>query len=119
VNATAIVDPASPAYSYDAAGPGQRFVAVKLVIADTGATALRENTSVDTSIVVSTGTTQTPVVTTVAGCSGFVGGEFALGPHTGAVDSCVTFELPTGSTVKVIHFAIGRDTAGQGSWAAP
>ncbi len=117
VNATAIVDPAAPAYSYDSAGPGQRFVAVRLQITNTGATALQENAFDDTSIVISTGTVQTPVVTAVAGCAGFVGGDFALGPGSGAVGSCVTFELPTAATIKVVHFALGGSIAGQGSWA--
>lgn len=119
VNATAIVDPAAPAYSYDSAGPGQRFVAVRLQIINTGATALQENAFDDTSILVSTGAAQTPVVTAVAGCSSFVGGAFALGPGSGAADSCVTFELPIAATVKVVHFALGGNIAGQGSWAAP
>ncbi|MDQ2727338.1 MAG: hypothetical protein M3Y91_05645 [Actinomycetota bacterium] len=119
VDATAIVDPASPAHSYDAPGPGQRFVAVKVEITDTGATPLQENALDDMSIVSSTGAAQTPVVTEVAGCASFVGGAFALGPDTAAVDSCVTFELPTTATVKVVHFALGRDTAGQGAWAVP
>ncbi|MGI8751600.1 MAG: hypothetical protein ACR2MN_04700 [Acidimicrobiales bacterium] len=118
VNATAVVDPASPAYSYDAAGPGQRFVAVKVSITDTGSTPLQENALEDTSIVVSTGAAQTPVVTEVAGCASFVGGAFDLAPNSAAADSCVTFELPTAATVKVVHFALGQDASGQGTWAA-
>ncbi len=117
VNAAAIIDPAAPAYSYDSAGPGQRFVAVRLEITNTGATALQENAFDDTSIVVSTGAAQTPVVTALAGCTSFVGGEFALGPRSGVADSCVTFEIPTAATVKVVHFALGGNRAGQGSWA--
>lgn len=119
VNATAIVDPASPAHSYDAAGPGQRFVAVRLQIADTGPIALQENALTDTTISVSTGAAVAPVVTEVAGCGSFVGGEFALGPHSAVVATCVTFELPTATAVTVVHFALGRDVAGQGSWAVP
>ncbi len=118
VKATAVVDPASPAYSYDVAGPGQRFVAVKVSITNTGSTPLQENALEDTSIVVSTGAAQTPVVTEVAGCASFVGGAFDLAPHSAAADSCVTFELPTAATVRVVHFALGRDASGQGTWAA-
>ncbi|MDQ6838916.1 MAG: hypothetical protein M3137_11450 [Actinomycetota bacterium] len=117
VAAAALVDPATPAYFYDAAGTGQRFVAVKMQITDTGPTMLQENALNDTSIVDSTGATQTPVVTELAGCAAFLGGEFSLAPHSSEADTCVTFELATTSTIKAVHFVLGRDTAGQGVWS--
>ncbi|MDQ6785054.1 MAG: hypothetical protein M3063_16780 [Actinomycetota bacterium] len=117
VNVAAIVDPAAPAYSYDAAGSGQRFLAVKLKVTDTGDVALQENALEDTTLVDSTGASQTPVVTEAAGCATIVGGEIALGPHSTQVQTCVTFELPSTSTVKVVHVSLGRNVAGQGSWS--
>lgn len=117
VTVVTVTDPATPAYPFDAAGSGDRFVVVRLAVGDPGPAPLAESALADVTVTDSRGATDAPVITEMAGCPSFTGGVVSLAPNAPPLTGCVSFELPVGVSVRVVHVALGGVAAGGGSWA--
>lgn len=101
-----LVDPASPAYSFETVGAGLRFVAVQLTVANRGTVPIDESAQAATTVVDDTGHTIAAVIDELVGCPGFPGGVVDLAPGASAT-GCVAFELPSSAKVHQVRFAFG------------
>lgn len=114
-----VIDPAQGGDQFTSPASGDRFVAVLLKIANTGASTLQDNANVDTNLVGSDNQTYTSALSTVAECTNFDSGDFTLGAGQAAT-GCVTFQVPTAVSVVGVHFALndGLDSV-TAEWTVP
>jgi hypothetical protein len=118
VTVTKVISHAQPADEFSSPGAGKRFYAVQFKLANTGSAAYSDSPSNGAQVVDSTGQSYDSTFSTVAGCQEFPGTENIAAGDTGL--GCVTFEVPTGATIRKIQFTLesgfGPST---GQWTVP
>ncbi|MGA7834936.1 MAG: fibronectin type III domain-containing protein [Acidimicrobiales bacterium] len=117
VTATQIVDPATAAAGSGLPDSGYRFVAVEMNLANPATSSTVDgDANFSTSVIGSDGQTYTADYGTVAGCTNFDAGYFALPPSDNA-SGCVVFELPMSVTVKTVEFSLAAGYLDAGAWS--
>jgi hypothetical protein len=118
VQVAAVVDPATPAASYDRAGTGLRYAAARLAVRDTGAAPLTTNLLDDVTVTDGAAAPVDPVVLDMSNCPVIFGGELSLAPGAAGV-GCVAFELPAAAPVAAIQVHLGPTPADGATWVNP
>jgi hypothetical protein len=109
VESIGLVDPATPASSFDDPPTGTRLVAVEWRLSNRSSGTIADDADSDTTLIGSDGQDYTPVFSSVSECTNFSHGSYTL-LDGDSVDGCVVFQLATGLTVKAVQFALGGNT---------
>ena len=110
-----LIDPASGSDEFSTPDAGTRFVAAQFEIAAVGS--VSDDANNDAAIVGSDNKTYQPdAFDTIAGCTNFNFGQVTLAAGRSST-GCVTFEVRTGVTPKVVTF--GTEYATIGQWQVP
>lgn len=110
-----IVDPAQAADRSASPGHGLRFVGVVLTLKAAGGSLRIQNVRHDAVVVGSNGQTYRPVVTPVAGYTGFRQGPIAIARGASATGA-VTFDLPAGVTVSTVRWSAAPGSGSMITW---
>lgn len=119
VTLTQVIDPASGADQVTTPDPGKRFVGVEMTIANTGSKTLSDNANSATNVQGSDNQTYTADFDSISECTNFNNGDYTLAKGA-SVTGCVTFQIPTGVTVKQVQFQPTGFSGGvTGQWQVP
>jgi hypothetical protein len=116
VRVVKVIDPSSPGEGFSDAGPGKRYVAVEMVVANRGSATLEDDADADLAVVGSDRHTYGSDFETAAECPNFANGAFTV-KRGASASGCVGFELPVGVAVKRVTFSLASDDSPQtGVW---
>lgn len=119
VTLTQVIDPAQGASQFDTPDGGKRFVATVFTLRDTGTSAVSGDANGDASVIGTDTQSYSPDFDSVAECTNFNNGSFALGAGE-SVSGCVVFQLPTGVNVAKVQWAPSEGVASDfGQWLVP
>lgn len=113
ITVSSIVDPATAGADSGQADPGYRFVAVEMSLSNPASSEIDGDANYSLRVIGSDGQTYTADYGTVAECTNFSYGSFALSA-SGTANGCVVFQLPTAVSVKSLEFTLATgylDTA--------
>ncbi len=116
VTLLAVTDPAQGANQFTNPDAGKRFVATQMKVSNSGNGILSDDANNDVTIIGSDNQTYTADLNSLAGCTNFNSGSYALSPDDTST-GCVAFQLPTGVTTSKVRFALFGGVKGE--WLVP
>lgn len=99
-----VIDPAQGG-PYTTPNAGERFVATKFLIANTGTSILSHDINNDVSIQGSNGQTYSPDFNSISGCTNFNSGVFTITPGQSET-GCAAFQLPSSVAVSQVQVSV-------------
>jgi len=109
-----VIDPAQGTNQFFTPRAGNRFVGAEFVIK--AVRSASDDANSDAVLIGSNNQTYTPDFYSIAGCTNFNEGSFTLAPGQ-STTGCVTFQVPSGVTVKQVEFGTQGGTVGL--WEVP
>lgn len=98
-----VIDPAQSNNQYEQPDPGDRFVAIKVLIDDTGQASLNNDANTTFTLLGSDDQEYSASFEGVSGCTNFNEGLYTLAPGASVV-GCVMYEVPAAVTITQVQF---------------
>lgn len=108
VDVQAVLDPATPATSFDTPPAGDRLVAVQVLVTNLATGIFDDDMNNDVVLVGTNSQTYSSSFEDVAGCTNFNFGEVDLTTAQQS-DGCVSFDVPIGQSLSTVQFKPGLD----------
>ncbi len=104
VTEMSVIDPAKGADQFTLPNAGNRFVAVKVKVTDTGSKQISDDANLNMTIVGSDGQTYSADFSNVLGCTNFDSGSYHLSSQQSSV-GCVVFQVPVKVKVSDVEWS--------------